>query len=220
MCIPKAGGGGINDSPSNTSSDSTDPSLVFSEGERVLVYDDTLIYEAKVIKVEIQNPLDNTKGYLIHYKGWNKKWDEWVAIERLLKFTEENKKLQEELKLEQQLKEKKPKSGWLSNMNPESSTDTKMDQEDTRIYCNANMRFIVEGKKRTSDFSLEEELKLEQQGMEKNLKLGCLSNMKPESSTDAKWIKRILQNMWGRERSGQVTSALRNKGNMMLHMKI
>ncbi|KAI3985184.1 hypothetical protein MKX01_015118 [Papaver californicum] len=64
-------------------------------------------------------------------------------------------------------------------MNPETSTDTEMDQEDNRIY-------VRKGKKRTNDFSLEEELKLEQQGTEKNLKSGCSSNMKPESSTDAK----------------------------------
>ncbi|KAI3858931.1 hypothetical protein MKW98_028664, partial [Papaver atlanticum] len=30
-------------------------------------------------------------------------WDEWVCTERLLKFTEENKKLQEELKLKLRL---------------------------------------------------------------------------------------------------------------------
>ncbi|XP_026436107.1 AT-rich interactive domain-containing protein 4A-like isoform X3 [Papaver somniferum] len=180
---PKAGGGGaiVNDSPSSTTKrHQTDPSpLSFSEGERVLAYHDPLIYEAKVITVEIKNPYDNTKEYLIHYKGWNKKWDEWVGVERLLKFTEENKKLQEELKLAQQHIEKNPKSGCLSNMNPESFTDAKMDQEDTRIH-------VRKGKRQTSDFRVKEELKLEQQDMEKDLKSGCLSNMKSESSADAK----------------------------------
>ncbi|KAI3952145.1 hypothetical protein MKW98_005840, partial [Papaver atlanticum] len=69
---PKAAGGGgiVNDSPSNTSKrHQTDPSpLSFSEGERVLAYHDPLIYEAKVVTVEIKNPYDNTKEYLIHYK--------------------------------------------------------------------------------------------------------------------------------------------------------
>ncbi|XP_026423502.1 uncharacterized protein LOC113319469 isoform X1 [Papaver somniferum] len=180
---PKAGGGGgiVNDSPSNTiKRHQTDPSpLSFFEGERILAYHDPLIYEAKVVTVEIKNPYDNTKEYLIHYKGWNKKWDEWVGVERLLKFTEENKKLQEELKLAQQHIEKNPKSGCLSNMNPESFTDAKMDQEDTRIYAR-------KGKRQTSDFRVKEELKLEQQDTEKDLKSGCLSNMKSESSADAK----------------------------------
>ncbi|KAI3842101.1 hypothetical protein MKX03_018375 [Papaver bracteatum] len=169
---PKAAGGGgiVNDSPSNTTKrHQTDPSpLSFSEGERVLAYHDPLIYEAKVVTVEIKNPYDNTK-----------EWDEWVGVERLLKFTEENKKLQEELKLAQQHIEKNPKSGCSSNMNPESFTDAKMDQEDTRIY-------VRKGKRQTSDFRVKEELKLEQQDMEKDLKSGCLSNMKSESSADAK----------------------------------
>lgn len=54
----------------------------------------------------------------------------------LLKFTEANKDLQEELKLEQQGVEKNPKSGYLSNMKPKSSA-------------------VRKGKKRTSDFSVE-----------------------------------------------------------------
>ncbi|KAI3952146.1 hypothetical protein MKW98_005841 [Papaver atlanticum] len=115
----------------------------------------------------------NVKTFVVN------RWDEWVGVERLLKFTEENKKLQEELKLAQQHIEKNPKSGYSSNMNPESFTDAKMDHEDTRIY-------VRKGKKQTSDFRVKEELKLEQQDMEKDLKSGCLSNMKSESSADAK----------------------------------
>ena len=28
--------------------------------------------------------------YFIHYKGWNKNWDEWVPEARMLKHTEDN----------------------------------------------------------------------------------------------------------------------------------
>ncbi|KAI3921605.1 hypothetical protein MKW92_025459 [Papaver armeniacum] len=119
----------------------------------------------------------NVKTFVVN------RWDEWVGVERLLKFTEENKKLQEELKLAQQHIEKNSKSGCLSSMNPESFTDAKMDQEDSRIY-------VRKGKRQTSDFIVKEELKLEQQDMEKDLRSGCLSNMKSESSVEGKGKKR------------------------------
>ncbi|KAK3007701.1 hypothetical protein RJ639_013310 [Escallonia herrerae] len=48
----------------------------FQEGEKVLAYHSQHLYPAK---------------------GWNKNWDEWVGIDRLLKCTEENAKKQEVL---------------------------------------------------------------------------------------------------------------------------
>ncbi|XP_024166429.1 protein MRG1 isoform X2 [Rosa chinensis] len=54
-----------NDDVSSPSSDS----CPFVEGEKVLAYHNTHIYDAK---------------------GWNKNWDEWVRLDRLLKYTEEN----------------------------------------------------------------------------------------------------------------------------------
>ena len=32
----------------------------------------------------------NFSRYFIHYKGWNKNWDEWVPEARMLKFTDDN----------------------------------------------------------------------------------------------------------------------------------
>ncbi|XP_062022806.1 protein MRG2-like isoform X2 [Rosa rugosa] len=52
----------------DVSSPSSD-SCPFVEGEKVLAYHNTHIYDAK---------------------GWNKNWDEWVRLDRLLKYTEEN----------------------------------------------------------------------------------------------------------------------------------
>ncbi|KAL5559102.1 hypothetical protein UlMin_035313 [Ulmus minor] len=66
----------------------------FSEGEMVLAYHNTLIYPAKVIKIDGQ--ADEWR-YYVHYPGWNKKWDEWVFEDRLLKYTKENLQKQQEL---------------------------------------------------------------------------------------------------------------------------
>lgn len=43
-------------------------------------------YEAKVEKVEFRD----CWRFFIHYRGWNKSWDEWVEVDRLMKPTEEN----------------------------------------------------------------------------------------------------------------------------------
>ena len=58
-------------------------------GEAVLASQGVLIYEAKIQDIKKE------KGvvlYGIHYKGWNKSWDEYVTDARLLKITEENLK--------------------------------------------------------------------------------------------------------------------------------
>eukprot|EP00794_Sanderia_malayensis_P007119 gene7119-7923_t len=68
--------------------------LKYVEGERVLCYHGPLIYEA-VIKGQLK---DKVTKYLIHYNGWNKNWDEWVAESRVLKYCDENLKKQKELK--------------------------------------------------------------------------------------------------------------------------
>ncbi|PRQ27742.1 putative chromatin remodeling & transcriptional activation CHROMO-DOMAIN family [Rosa chinensis] len=71
-----------NDDVSSPSSDS----CPFVEGEKVLAYHNTHIYDAKVIKTQFKNEW----RFFIHYLGWNKNWDEWVRLDRLLKYTEEN----------------------------------------------------------------------------------------------------------------------------------
>jgi len=66
-------------------------------GENVLCYQGQLIYDAKIIEIKKNVP---EWSYQVHYKGWNKSWDEWIDDKRLLKTTAENlakqKKLQEE----------------------------------------------------------------------------------------------------------------------------
>ncbi|PLW10382.1 hypothetical protein PCANC_01676 [Puccinia coronata f. sp. avenae] len=87
----------------------------YSEHEKVLCYHGPLLYEAKVLKVKESSP-DDTRGiskgnqYLVHYKGWKQKWDEWVPEGRLLKWTNENVRIRTELQEIHNIKEAPDKS--------------------------------------------------------------------------------------------------------------
>ncbi|XP_021852756.1 protein MRG1 isoform X2 [Spinacia oleracea] len=58
----------------------------FAEGERVIASHGEFLYKAKVVKVKSED------GWLfyVHYMGWKKSWDEWVKVDRLMKYTDEN----------------------------------------------------------------------------------------------------------------------------------
>nr|XP_023910879.1 protein MRG1-like isoform X1 [Quercus suber]XP_023910881.1 protein MRG1-like isoform X3 [Quercus suber]POF12211.1 protein mrg1 [Quercus suber] len=81
----------VDDDPDSAPSIDSAP---FSEGEKVLAFHSSLIYEAKVKKIEYRN---REWKFLVHYLGWSKNWDEWVGLDRLLKFTEENVQKQQAL---------------------------------------------------------------------------------------------------------------------------
>ncbi|KAL9143783.1 hypothetical protein ABFS82_14G256400 [Erythranthe guttata] len=81
----------VNKSVKEEDADSTP----FREGEQVLAYHGLCLYDAKVQKVEFH--IDVWR-YYVHYRGWNKKWDEWLGVDCLLKHTEENVRKQKELK--------------------------------------------------------------------------------------------------------------------------
>jgi len=74
----------------------------YTDGEYVLCYQGLLIYEAKIQGVRKEGTIIQ---YDVHYKGWNKTWDEWVTDDRLLKVTPENLKKQKEV--EEELKKAK-----------------------------------------------------------------------------------------------------------------
>ena len=67
----------------------------FVEGEKVLCYHGPLLYEAKIHKLKVK---DKVTKFLVHYAGWNTKWDEWVADSRVMKHNDESLKKQKELK--------------------------------------------------------------------------------------------------------------------------
>ncbi|KAI5741178.1 hypothetical protein M8J76_011192 [Diaphorina citri] len=80
----------------------------FSIGEKVLCYEPDplkakVLYNSKVLKI-----LDDKEGkrgleFLIHFSGWNSTWDRYVTEDFILKDTEENRKLQQELAEKAQL---------------------------------------------------------------------------------------------------------------------
>ncbi|XP_052188928.1 protein MRG1-like isoform X2 [Diospyros lotus] len=90
----------------------------FSQGEEVLAFHNGIVYEAKVQKAEF---LMNEWRYFVHYRGWNKNWDEWVGVHRLMKYTEENAQIKEELNEKKHI-EKIAKHGRASQTKPRSSS--------------------------------------------------------------------------------------------------
>ena len=66
----------------------------WKEGEKILCFHGPLIYEAKIQQVEIQNGIPK---YFIHYRGWNKNWDEWVPEARMMKYGDSNVEIQKDL---------------------------------------------------------------------------------------------------------------------------
>lgn len=51
-------------------------------GQTVLCYYNSMLYEAIVLKRRLNK--EGEVEYFIHYKGWKKKWDEWVDDETVL----------------------------------------------------------------------------------------------------------------------------------------
>lgn len=66
-----------------------------NQGDRIICQSNNVPYEAKVLLVG-KDPKDTEKNpdtkYFVHYAGWNKNWDEWVKIDRIQEYTEENVK--------------------------------------------------------------------------------------------------------------------------------
>ncbi|CAL4888428.1 unnamed protein product [Urochloa decumbens] len=126
--------------------DSSEPS--FKEGDRVLAYHGPLLYEAKVQRIE---NLEDEWRYFVHYLGWNKNWDEWVANDRLLKLTDENIRKQQELE-KNQVVDKTVKSGRSTQHKLKgANADAKADKDDTKN--------LVKGKKRKTQPGTEEKEK-------------------------------------------------------------
>lgn len=87
--------------------------LTFKDDERILCFHGPLLYEAKVLKGEWWDAKVSETGeegphYFVHYKGWKQTWDEWVPETRVLKWTDQNLKKQQELKQSHSSKRKTP----------------------------------------------------------------------------------------------------------------
>jgi len=58
----------------------------YVEGDDVLCKQGFCTYPAKILQVESQN---GSLSYLIHYIGWNRRYDEWVDANKLFPHTKE-----------------------------------------------------------------------------------------------------------------------------------
>jgi len=99
----------------------------FEENERVLAHHQGLIYEAKVLSVELrQDPTKKIEGgkkkpyYQIHYQGWNDRWDEWVDDTRILKYNDENKEIQTQIRAEYRRNKNSKRRERKGNFSPTS----------------------------------------------------------------------------------------------------
>eukprot|EP00258_Populus_trichocarpa_P045566 XP_024461585.1 protein MRG1 isoform X2 [Populus trichocarpa] len=147
-------------------------SSLFSEGERVLAYHGPRIYEAKVQKAELRK---KEWRYFVHYLGWNKNWDEWVGMDRLMKHTPDNVLKQQALEKKQGV-DKSLKPGRSSQTKPKNSTDSKMDKEDPKSN-------VAKGKKRKSDSGMEDNLPVE-----KLVKIQIPSTLKKQLVDDWEFV--------------------------------
>ncbi|XP_034913066.1 protein MRG1 isoform X1 [Populus alba] len=148
-------------------------SSLFSEGERVLAYHGPRIYEAKVQKAELRK---KEWRYFVHYLGWNKNWDEWVGMDRLMKHTPDNVLKQQTLEKKQGV-DKGLKPGRSSQTKPKNSTDSKMDKEDPKSN-------VAKGKKRKSDSGMEKD----NLPVEKLVKIQIPSTLKKQLVDDWEFV--------------------------------
>ncbi|KAG5241481.1 protein MRG [Salix suchowensis] len=146
---------------------------LFSEGERVLAYHGPRIYEAKVQKAELRK---KEWRYFVHYLGWNKNWDEWVGMDRLMKHTPDNVLKQQTLEKKQGI-DKNLKPGRSSQTKPKNSTDSKMDKEDPKSN-------VAKGKKRKSDSGIEKD----NLPVEKLVKIQIPSTLKKQLVDDWEFV--------------------------------
>ncbi|XP_010538131.1 PREDICTED: protein MRG2 isoform X2 [Tarenaya hassleriana] len=113
-----AGSDTESDTETETEDDLSCPpaSSPFEVGEKVLASHSSSIYDARVLKSDYRF---KEWKFFVHYMGWNKNWDEWIGLDRLMKRTEENIKKQEELN--KKLGTLKNAMAWrVSQMKPRS----------------------------------------------------------------------------------------------------
>ncbi|KAL5556921.1 hypothetical protein UlMin_039157 [Ulmus minor] len=171
---------------------------LFAEGEKVLAYHGPRIYEAKVQKAEIKK---NEWRYFVHYLGWNKNWDEWVGVDRLMKNSEENVRKQQALDRKQGVDKssKSGRSGQAKSKPSAGTVDAKVEKEDlknngtlikekqTEPGRTTDATKRAKGKKRKSDSSAEKDNTLT---MEKHVKIQIPSTLKKQLVDDFEFVNK------------------------------
>ncbi|KAM0835399.1 hypothetical protein ACQ4PT_062963 [Festuca glaucescens] len=139
-----SGGGGTGGKDKDKGKGKGSPAA-FTEGERVLAYHGPLLYEAKLSFPAFYSSTYTLFSTFYIFNGYS--WDEWVPSDRLLKYTEENIRKQQELTKNQAV-DKTIKTGRAAQNNPKGSNDAKTNKEDTKG--------VVKGKKRKNQLGNEE----------------------------------------------------------------
>ncbi|XP_022132779.1 protein MRG1 isoform X1 [Momordica charantia] len=112
--------------------------------------------------------------YFLHYLGWNKNWDEWVSVDRLMKCTDENRSKQQAL--EKGYAEKSSKSGRSAQAKPKNSTDARVEKEDHKNN-------VSKGKKRKNDSGIKDN-----QSVEKVIKIQIPSTLRKQLVDDWEFV--------------------------------
>merc|ERR1712228_254396 len=82
------------------------------------------IYEAKILDRKMDTK-SNEAQYKIHYKGWNKRWDEWVSCRRLLQINSSNIQFMKDKKARSAAAKKHAESQHLEQENGNGSNEKK-----------------------------------------------------------------------------------------------
>ncbi|KAK4454931.1 MRG-domain-containing protein [Podospora aff. communis PSN243] len=130
------------------------PQAPFSKDERVLCFHMEMLYEAKILDVQ---PGDGGEGwqYKIHYKGWKSSWDDWVPQDRVRKFTDENKELAAQLRVQSNnLKAAKQSAKKVTGRGAGGSDMSSARGSEERTAAGATTQ-SSRGPRRVRDFDLE-----------------------------------------------------------------
>eukprot|EP00457_Paulinella_chromatophora_P012671 gb/GEZN01012899.1/.p1 GENE.gb/GEZN01012899.1/~~gb/GEZN01012899.1/.p1 ORF type:complete len:295 (-),score=59.90 gb/GEZN01012899.1/:141-1025(-) len=105
------------------------------------------LYEAKVLKMKATEGTSSKFAYWVHYQGWNKKWDEWVEEDRLLKLNDENRKtLTEQPKPEKGASKSgvgSKRSRASANEETEESPVTKLEYKELTVKITGKLRHTL-----------------------------------------------------------------------------
>ncbi|ODQ47651.1 hypothetical protein PICMEDRAFT_15576 [Pichia membranifaciens NRRL Y-2026] len=156
---------------------------VYLPGEKVFVYQGPLLYDAKVLKTfdpvtQKVESFDEKKKeqvysapnkkfpqkflsevcYMVHYQGWNAKWDEWVLPSRILEVNNENLMLKENLTFEMQEQERLQREAL-------EEEDRKKEKEKTKLTIKLQKRIPGDSRRKSSPSSSEKPEKNEDSGI-------------------------------------------------------
>ncbi|KAK8077891.1 MRG-domain-containing protein [Apiospora saccharicola] len=139
----------------------------FAKDEKVLCFHGDLMYEAKITDLRSASDHANTNPqtikpddaqYRVHYKGWKASWDDWVAQDRIRKFTDDNKTLAAQLQAAARLRNaggsKSAKKAIGKAAGPGESEMSSARGSEERAATNS---FAGRGPRRGRDYELESE---------------------------------------------------------------